>query len=139
MLRRLTRQSRMSLRKKVPGHSATLHSAAGCAMSVGVLNPSGGRSRLVRACALRCVGEAPMTRRHPRLLRRRRVSSLVASPTALRCTCLLPSSRACQLAPPHVGTPRGTLFLRLSRCTLRSRRAGSALATFILLRPDEER
>ena len=42
MLRRLTRQSRLSLRKKVPGHSATLHFATGCAMSFGELYPSVG-------------------------------------------------------------------------------------------------
>ena len=42
MLRRLTRLSRMSLRKKVPGHSATLLVVTGCAMSVGELYPSVG-------------------------------------------------------------------------------------------------
>ena len=42
MLRRLTRLSRMSLRKKVPRHSASLLVVAGCAMSVGELNPSVG-------------------------------------------------------------------------------------------------
>ena len=41
--------------------------------------------------ALRCVRKAPMTRRHPRLLRSRRVSPLVASRTPLR-RLPLPSS-----------------------------------------------
>lgn len=121
MLRRLTRQSRMSLRKKVPGHSATLLVVTGCAMSVGELYPSVGDAPDSSSTgALRCVGEAPMTRRHPRLLRRRRVSLLVATPTALRYTCLLPSSRAWQKPPPHMGSPCGTLSFayRDARCAL---------------------
>ena len=79
---------------KVPGHTATLHFAAGCAMTFVLLLPlkaNAPDSTARPRTALRCVRKAPMTRRHPRLLRRRRVPPLVASRTTLR-RLPLPSS-----------------------------------------------
>ena len=139
MLRRLTRQSRLSLRKKVPGHSTTLLVVTGCAMSVGELYPSVGalQTRQRQCTTLRGRGshDAP-TPETPSS-----TSGIVAGRYAYCATSHLLTAFVSSLlnAPPHVGSPCGTLFLRLSRCTLRSRRAGSALATFILLRPGEER
>ena len=79
---------------KVPGHTATLHFAAGCDMTFGQLLPlkaNAPDSTARPRTALRCVRKAPLSRRHPRLLSSRRVPPLVASRTPLR-RLPLPSS-----------------------------------------------
>ena len=120
---------------KVPGHTATLHSAAGCAMTFVPLLPlkaNAPDSTARPRTALRCVRKAPLSRRHPRLLRSRRVSPLVASRTPLRSLPLPSSVLRLKLGSRHrhegVVLTAHSSFSCLGR-TFHSRLAGCAHAT----------